>query len=381
MNTKKPDGKPLELELVEIETPADDPSRRTGATTQTKSLGITNADPFLEEAAREYQNGKIDAALWARATAKAGDDESLAVAAYLRTRASALELERRNARAAAKAEGGPPGIKTRREGPPTTTRSGAEGPATGTRGPRTQGPSTRTRDGRSGSHAAGGAPRTGRPGVPRNVMYLGAAAAGLSFVAVMLWVLAAPHQTETAKQAVQAAVKRDVQPRPAAMPVPDAPAPNAGIDPSLADKVAQMRRAGNWNVLVLNAAEWTRKEPSNGAAWRELSVGYTNLRQFDDALEAAQRAVSLAPSDGAAWSGLGRVHVALERWPDASAAFDKALAVRADDQDALCGAAVIARREGRAKDAEALVQRISNEASCRGFQSESVAVGSHTAKR
>jgi tetratricopeptide (TPR) repeat protein len=145
-----------------------------------------------------------------------------------------------------------------------------------------------------------------------------------------------------------------------------------------------MKQARNWNVLVLYATEWTRKEPANAAAWRELSVGYANLRQLDDAFDAATRAVSLAPADAEAWRGLGRVNFALERWPDAGTAFEKALAVRADDQDALCGAAAVARREGRFKDADALSRRMGADASCPGYgdvESVSVSVRSAPPKR
>ena len=382
MDPKKPASKPLELALVEIETPADDPSRGTGAVTQTKSLGITNADAFLEQAAHEYQSGKVDKALWAKTQGIAGDDESIAIAAYLRARASVLRSER-NPRAA-KADGPPTGTPgSRREGPPTASRS-TQGPTTRTRGSAAEGPATRSR---AEPSRAAAARRTAGPRLTRNVMYLGAAAAALSFVAVMLWVLAAPTSTEVARQAITAAVKRPDVPKGAA----GAQASNAAVaaadasnGPSLADKVQAMKQARNWNVLVLYAAEWTRKEPANPAAWRELSVGYANLRQLDDAFDAASRAVSLAPADGDAWSGLGRVNIALEKWPDAGAAFEKALAVRADDQDALCGAAAVARREGRARDADALAKRMTSEAACFGLgepESVSVSVRGPAAKR
>jgi len=376
MNSKKPDARPVELELVAMDPPAGEPSRDDGAPAQpAKSLGITSADPFLEEAAREYQSGKVDKALWARAMAvKGGDDESIAVAAYLRARATTLEAERRNARAAARAEGPATGSPTSRMGGPTTgTRAGREGPPSAMRGTSTEGPRTRSRD-----SAPPSPPRSAgrRPAVPRNVMWLGAAAAGFSFVAVLLWVLAAPHQTESARQALNNAVRNAPAARPASTAavatVTAAPAVN---EPTLADKVQEMKRAGNWNVLVLNATEWTRKEPANALAWRELGQGYAKLRQFDEALDAATRATTLAPSDPDAWTGLGRVNVSLERWRDAGFAFDKALAVRADDADALCGAMVVARRELRPKDADALARRIADDAACKAYgDSQSVAV-------
>ena len=55
-------------------------------------------------------------------------------------------------------------------------------------------------------------------------------------------------------------------------------------------KVQELLHAGNWNVLVLHAAEWTRKQPENANAWKHLSVGYANLGQTADALAAMYRA-------------------------------------------------------------------------------------------
>jgi hypothetical protein len=372
MNSKKPDGKPLELELVAMDAPAAAPD--TGAPTQpAKSLGITSADPALEEAAREFQSGKVDKALWARTMgAKTNDDESIAIAAYLRARATAIEQERRNARAAARPEGPPTASPTSRmQGPTTANRPAREGTPSAMRGSPTQGATTRTRDSARSRTPARATSKS--RGVPRNVMYLGAAAAGASFVAVLLWVLAAPHQTESARQALNNAVRSVPAARPAAAPAVATAAPVA--DAALADKVEEMKRVGNWNVLVLNATEWTRKEPGNAVAWRELGQGYARLRQYDEAVEAATRATTLAPADVSAWNGLGRINVAIERWREAGVAFDKALAVRADDAEALCGAMVVARRELRPKDADALARRITDDSACKGYgEMQSVAV-------
>ena len=66
----------------------------------------------------------------------------------------------------------------------------------------------------------------------------------------------------------------------------------------------------------------------------------------------------------------------LERLPEAGSAFDRALAVSSDDADALCGAALVAHRLGRTKDADAIARRVkSADGSCpRLSDGESVAV-------
>ncbi len=61
-------------------------------------LHVTSADDFLASATKEYEEGHIDPALWARAAAQFGDDKSLVIAAYLRARATALHVQKRERR-------------------------------------------------------------------------------------------------------------------------------------------------------------------------------------------------------------------------------------------------------------------------------------------
>ena len=51
---------------------------------------MSSADQFLEQASKEYEAGQVDQALWDRTAARHGGDESMLVAAYLRSRATAL---------------------------------------------------------------------------------------------------------------------------------------------------------------------------------------------------------------------------------------------------------------------------------------------------
>ena len=154
-----------------------------------------------------------------------------------------------------------------------------------------------------------------------------------------------------------------------------------------AAKVEQLKAAGNWNVVVLYASEWTRKRPTEAAAWSTLSQGYMHMRQHDEALDTANRATQVAPSDARAWQQVARINLALQRpvpalqafekastlderdlaslvqagllnvqlgqLAAARTAFDKALAVDPEAIDAVCGDALVAQRQGRMKDADA----------------------------
>jgi tetratricopeptide (TPR) repeat protein len=160
----------------------------------------------------------------------------------------------------------------------------------------------------------------------------------------------------------------------------------------LVARVQALEKAGNWNLLVIYAAELTRKQPGNAEAWKQLSQSYLKLRQFGEALDAATKAVQLLPENFLVWQSLGQVNLALQRpaeallafqraaalndrdvvslvqegklnvqlgrLPDARIAFAKALMVNPEDVQALCGAASIAQKEGRVKDADAMTRQV-----------------------
>src|SRR6266436_1619319 len=106
MDAKPPLRKALALEPMEALTPGGNGSS-AGAKDQ-RDLRITTPDGFLAAAAREYQEGRIDRALW-RLAADQSNDASLVVAAYLRARAAALQLQQKRAeRSQSQARGAEP---------------------------------------------------------------------------------------------------------------------------------------------------------------------------------------------------------------------------------------------------------------------------------
>ncbi len=308
-----------------------------------------SGDRFLAKATAELEAGQIDQPLWVRAIAQSGGDEASAKPAYLHARATALRLAKRDQAA----DRQPRDIDALR--------------------------------------AENDAPRQG-DAAKRKRMILAAGAIGFLVVVAaivsMRW-SAAPAQPPTVAKASPPGT-----PAGSAKAVAQgAGAQRRGISgDEFAGKVRELREAGNWNVLVLYAVEWTRKQPGNPQAWKELGAGYAALRQFDDALDAATRAVQVAPGDFEAWQTLGQVNVALEQPAKALVAFERAadlngrdvtslvqagtlnaelghlaqaretfaraLAVSPGDVDALCGAASIAQTEGRPKDAEAFMRQV-----------------------
>jgi tetratricopeptide (TPR) repeat protein len=361
----------------------DDPAETAPAAT----------DKFLLAAAKEYDAGIVDQPLWKRAVVQAGDDRTLATQTYLRARATALRVQKREKRQERSAR------RTR-----AMNELGSPGDAVAA--PRDT-PAQR-----------GGALRSGaRPARGRHVVWIGGAIASLFALAMFVTVRsesgAAAQQQVAAKPlpTVRVAAKTSGS---SGMPAEVKPARDIALD-DLIGKIETLKGAGNWNVVVVYAGEWIRKEPDNPRAWQEVSNGYVHLGQYRDALDAATRLVQLMPEDAAAWQNLGQIHVALKqpvdalaafeqavarnerdgesivqmglantqlgRFDDARLAFARAFALNPQDVDALCGAASLAQREGRAKDAEAFMRQVASlDRRCRDAnpgQTVRVAVGNN----
>jgi tetratricopeptide (TPR) repeat protein len=331
MKANSPPRNALSLEAAESSAPEGDAMRKASdqsASTENakRDLGIRTSDEFLAQAAKEYQEGRIDQALWRRAVDQGANDASLVIAAYLRARATALQLQRGRARKSDPARG-------------TGERGGGLEP-----------------------HPVDAPTNAVARSRAMQSKYLAAAAAGaLVAVAAVVWLISSPREPVP-----QAAVSTATpSPTPSAPPPPPASeatlvggSPAGDSRPNFEARVQELKQAGNWNVLVLYASEWARKEPTNPSAWHELSVGYAKMRQLDDAFQAAAKAVALAPQDALLWNNLGHINLSLERLPEAKVAFDRALSLLADDPDTLCSAALVAQRQGRASDAGALAGRV-----------------------
>jgi tetratricopeptide (TPR) repeat protein len=381
MDTNPLLSRALALEPVELSTPGADAARTVSnesSPTRTvpndssadakarRDLHITTTDEFLAEAAREYQEDHIDSALWRRAADQCGNDASLVIAAYLRARATALQQKQDE-----RLQG-----QTRRAGPMRDA-------------------SDRKVESKPHGEIVSTKVTSVRPrGMQTKLKYLAAAAAALAFVGAVVWLIASPRESESVRQPIVSAAapspNRSTPPIPLGSELPLVKATSGGTNqgspaPTFATTVQQMKNDGKWNVLVLYASEWARKEPNNAAAWYELSVGYFKLRQLGDAFDAATKAVQLSPEDALLWRNLGHVNLAVESLPEAGFAFDRALAVKSDDADALCGAALVAQRQGRSKDADAFAKRVKSvDGSCLRVsdgESAAVAAGGSTAHK
>jgi len=360
---------------------ATDPMRASTATgweDPARASVVTGADRFLTQAINEHAAGHIDRTLWARAVAHAGSDNALANSVYVRSRATALRVTKRENKAARYARV----VESLNNAPD----SGFTRPA----------PGAGTAPATSGS---GNAQRGTEKRNRRRAMVV-AGVFGSLVVAAGL-VVALSESDPVGKDITAVSPVRRLNIFALATPSTKAPATTitamAAGNPSGEDFVGKVRvleKEGKWNVIVLYAVEWTRKQPGNANAWKELSQGYIKLRQYGEAQDAATKAVQLAPDDFLQWQNLGQINLAIQapaealqafhhaavlndhdvvslvqagllnaqlgRLPEAGTAFTKALAVSPQAVQALCGATLVAQREGRVKDAQTMTRQVSS---------------------
>ncbi|MFO1314724.1 MAG: hypothetical protein U1F58_03890 [Burkholderiales bacterium] len=291
-----------------------------------------HADRYLREATLQYQEGHVDAPLWTRALAQANGDKEAAAAIYVKSRAIALrmlERERRLRQPAAPAPDARPVVAAA-----MPDFGGDDDP----RHPPAESLFARFR-------------------VP-------IIAAGVSVPLLVGGWLAVGHFTTPADdpaamppvKAAAAAPSRSpaVATKPAATAKgAGAPAAPAGASPDLLRKIDELREAKNWNLLVLYLVEWTRRDPANVDAWNQLRAGYVTLRQYDDALTAAKKAVELAPADARMWARVGEVQLYRDDPAAALPAFEEAVARDDADVDSRLHIGMLHAQLGRAAEAKA----------------------------
>jgi tetratricopeptide (TPR) repeat protein len=371
-------NKPMTLSLEPIEGDAPEPAQGTAKASEPEASLPAPEKKLVDQAAQEFDNGSINHALWLRVLAKAAGDKTSAKTAYLRARARELEHAART--------GGTMG--------PVLVAREASKPAAGSAAAK------------SGMRAPEGSePAAPARAQPKRALVIGAAATLVVLgVAVVGWAAMRRDGGEPPNPAIAATAPAQAPSAQLVAEAPATPAEKATLHEDFGARCEELVASGNWNVLVIYASEWTRKEPANANAWVQLSVGYAKLHQLNDAFQAATKATNLASQNALVWRNLGQLHVALkepssalaafeqatalndkdaysfaqagkldvqlDRLPQAKIAFDSALAASADNVDALCGEMMVAQKLGRPKDAEEMAARLSTLAATCQFSTD-----------
>jgi tetratricopeptide (TPR) repeat protein len=291
-----------------------------------------NPDKFLAEAIKEITDGRRDNALWAWAVAQGNGDQAAAIGAYMRARATALRVLDRDQRAMKRAQA-----------------SKAAGVGRGK-------PGGLVND--EDDEATFVQPKAAKSGM----RFAPAIAGGFATLALVGWFLMsswgsrADAAAEAAKPAVNPASVAAAAAAAAAKSA-GAAEPEKGASPELLAKIEALHAAGNWNVLVLHAVEWTRRDPQSAAAWNELSFGYAQLRQYRDAGDAAMKAVALAPKDPRYLANLGQIKLDLNEPAEALRLFEEATAADALDVRSFVQAGILHAQMGHPAEARSALDR------------------------
>lgn len=273
--------------------------------------GNANGDGFAAQASREYAGGHVDRPLWDRALAQANGDAAAAAAIYVRARGTALRLLDRDRRT------------DRRVRPPEAVRE----------------------DHVRIPPAKASLWQRHRPAIVAAFAVAAAASIGAVLMA------GRGNNPGVADGAASLPSAKAPPPVVASAPVPP-PKPVAPTTDFM-KKVQELRDVGNWNLLVLYAMEWTRKDPGNAVAWDQLRDGYRSLRQYEDARSAAAKATQLAPDDARLWRKLGEANLDLDNPEGALAAFEQTVARNDQDVESWQQIALLDARLGRAQESKA----------------------------
>lgn len=322
----------LPLEASEVNTTSEPVAADAGGVPPVVPASSGQAakivDKWLAAATAEYENGNIEQPLWERALAQASGDHDQAVAHYLRSRAIALRVLKRE-------------TPRPRQAPPI--------------------------DGSSDSAAAAAAPRAdgekaGRRGAKLKtyrMIAVGAACAGIVLCFALAYfysgtepAVAMAATAPKPNRAVEAAAEASIQAKAVA-------AQDAAVGPvqELKAKIDQLKDAGNWHVLVLYAAELTRLEPGNAVAWNQLSLGYQRLHQYGEAHDAALKAVAIAPDDASYWRDAAQLELQLNQPEKALRAFETAISRDGKDTQSLVQSGVLYFQLARIDEAKGALEK------------------------
>jgi len=367
LNKFPPDGR-VKLELVPDSLLDLGPSTHAAnsafvARTFALASATTSTVDYIAVAKKEFEEGRIDQPLWARAFVEARGNEASAMPSYLRARATALRVKDRE-RAGRQARAATP----------------------------SHAPSANSASRHAASDAArrnAGSDTMAKAWLRSPITILGML---ISLVIAVTLIIASRPAVEPI---VASRSTGGAQPGPTAASVKSMIASNGaareetGAGQEFRQTIQGLKGAGQWNDVVVKASAWTAKEPENAAAWNELSIGYINVGHLDDAHAAARKAVELAPKDALFWRNLGQLSADLNtpieallafeeatRWdprdgysfvqagilnarldhlPEAKLAFANALSLNSGDVNARCGATFVSQRQAgfdvKAKDA------------------------------
>ncbi len=110
------------------------------------------------------------------------------------------------------------------------------------------------------------------------------------------------------------------------------------------NRALALKEKEDWSGLLKFSQQWVKIEPKNVVAWSNMGIAYSNLKQYDHAIQTYREVLriqpenagarySLAevlridPGDSAAWSNLGNTYVKLDQYDHAIQAYREALRI------------------------------------------------------
>ncbi len=101
-------------------------------------------------------------------------------------------------------------------------------------------------------------------------------------------------------------------------------------------RVLALSKLNDWQGLVDWCLKWTKSEPEDAEAWFHLGFAYSNIKRYNDAIEAYHQALRIDPKNARPiiWVSLGVAYDGLKRYQDAIKAYRQAISINPEDAKA-----------------------------------------------
>ena len=122
-------------------------------------------------------------------------------------------------------------------------------------------------------------------------------------------------------------------------------------------KLLTLYSSSKYEDVIKLAVSITKKFPEDQFAWKALGVSFTQLGQYDKALNAYSKASSLSPSDAESHNNLGVTFIELGRYDEAEKSLKRAIALRPGYAEAHFNMGNLYAKTNRRKAAEGSYRR------------------------
>ncbi len=117
--------------------------------------------------------------------------------------------------------------------------------------------------------------------------------------------------------------------RAQAVPVAKTVAKKGGLD--RLNRAIALEEKEDWQGLLKLSQQWVKKQPEDADAWYFLGSAYSDLKQYNQAIQAYREALRIQPENSVAWYNLGVTYGNFKQYDQAIQAYREALRIKPEN--------------------------------------------------